>query len=103
MEVVFLRCNDDDDDDDDNNNNNNIIITFLTSQQFSWFSEESRFTDQVLFIHCSAKNFLTIGYVVIITALCIIMYTAGRLFSNFQRSCNLFGIILVVDNTSGIM
>jgi len=48
--------------------------TFFTSQQFSWFSEESRFTDQALFIHCSAKNFVTIGHVVIITVLCIIIY-----------------------------
>jgi hypothetical protein len=44
---------------------------------------------------------LTIRHVLIITAFCIRLYRAEQ--SNFKPSCNSFGIIPVVDSTSGIM
>ena len=75
--------------------------TFLTSQQFSWFSKEYGPTDQTLRIHCSAKNFLTVWHVLNITAFCIRIYRAGQRLSSFNLSCNLFRIIPVVDSTSG--
>ena len=41
--------------------------TFLTSQQFSWFSKDCGLTDQALLILCSAKNSLTIWHALGIT------------------------------------
>ena len=35
-------------------------------------------TYQALLIHCSAKNFITLLHVLIITAVCVGIYTAGR-------------------------
>jgi hypothetical protein len=60
-------------------------------------SQQSRGpTDQVLLIHCSAKNVLTIRHVISITTFFIRMYRTGRRLSSFKLSCNLFGIIPVV-------
>ena len=77
-----------------------LLYTFLTSQQFSCFSKEHRsgLTDQALLIHSSSSNFLTIRHVLSTTAFCIRMLR----LSSFKLSCNLFGIIPIVDNTSGI-
>jgi uncharacterized membrane protein len=44
-----------------------LSSTFLTSQQFSWFSKEYG-------SHCSAKSFLTLRHVLSITAFCIRVY-----------------------------
>jgi hypothetical protein len=45
--------------------------TFLTSQQFCWFSKQYGLTDQALLIHRSAQNFLILPHVLSITAFCI--------------------------------
>jgi hypothetical protein len=55
--------------------------------------------DQALLIHCLARNFLTVQYVLSINAFCDIIYRAGRRLSSFKLSCNLFGIIPAVDST----
>jgi hypothetical protein len=61
-------------------------------------SEKSKvLTDQAL-IHCSAKNFLTIRHVLSITAVCITLYKAGSRLSSFKLSCNLLGIIPILDS-----
>ena len=69
----------------------------------SSFTGSLKSTDQALLIHCSAKNLLTIWHVLSITAFCITIYRAGWRLSNFKLSCNLFDIILIVYNTSGIV
>ena len=74
--------------------------SFLTSQQFSWFSNKVRVS---LLIHRSAKIFLTRGHVLNITAFCITIYRAGRKLSSVKLLYNLFGIIPTVDRTGGIM
>ena len=63
-------------------NNNNNKSTFLTSQQFSWFSKSMVLTEQVLLIHCSAKKCLIIRHVFSFTAFCTGMYRAGRKLSS---------------------
>jgi hypothetical protein len=73
------------------------LYTFLTSQQFSRFSQQYGPTDQAFLIHCCAKNVLTIRHVLRITALCIRVYRAGRRLSGFKLSCDLFGIASVVE------
>ena len=61
------------------------------------------FSDQALLIHCSAKNFLSVQYVLNITSFCIRIYTAGRKLCSFELLCNLFRITPVVDSTNVIM
>ena len=64
--------------------------------------ESTGLTDQVLFIQCSGRNFLTIQHVLNITAFCIRIYGAGRRSNSFEVSHKLFGIIPIVDSTIGI-
>ena len=49
------------------------------------------------------KHFLTARHVLSITASCIRIYTAGWRSSSFKISCNLLGIIPVVDSAGGIL
>jgi hypothetical protein len=60
-------------------------------------------TDQALLINCPAKNFLTIQYVLSITAFCITIYKAGWRLSSFKLACKPLGITPVVDSTNGII
>ena len=60
-------------------------------------------THQTLHIHRSAKNLLTIRHALSITALCIIIYRAGRRSGSFRLSCSLSVIIPSVDCTNGII
>ena len=57
---------------------------------------------QSLLIHCSAKNFLTIRHILSIPAFCISIYRSGQRLSSVELSCILFGIIHIVESTSGI-
>ena len=57
--------------------------------------ESMGLADQALVIHCSSKNFLTIRHILSITAVSIRIHTPSR----GLISCNLFGIIPVVDST----
>jgi hypothetical protein len=59
--------------------------------------------DQVLFIHSTAKKFLTIRHVLGTTAFCVRIYRARWRLSSFKIPCNLFGIIVVVGCTNGII
>jgi hypothetical protein len=61
------------------------------------------FTDQELLIHCSAKYFLTIQYVLSITVFCIRIYRPEQRLSSFKLLCNLFVITPIVDSTNGII
>jgi hypothetical protein len=45
--------------------------------------------DQALLIHCSAKNFLTVWYVLSITAFCFGIYRAWWRLISFKLPCNL--------------
>ena len=78
-------------------NNSNNKTTFLTSQQFSWFSTECVSNAQALLVHCSAKTFQTVWRVLNITASCIRIYSAGRRLSSFNLPRNLLRITPVVD------
>ena len=78
-------------------NNNNNKSTFLTSQQFSWFSTECVPNAQALLVHCSAKNVLAVWCVLNISACCIRIYSAGRRLRSFVLPYNLLGIIPVVN------
>jgi hypothetical protein len=60
-------------------------------------------TDQALLIHCPAKDFLAIQYVLSITAFCITIYKAGWRLSSFKLACKLLGIAPIVDSTNGII
>jgi hypothetical protein len=60
--------------------------TFLTLQQFSWFSNQYTLTDQALLIHRSAKYFQTRPTVSVlsITDFCIRIYRTGQRLSSFK-------------------
>jgi hypothetical protein len=60
-------------------------------------------TNQALPIHSSAKTLMTTRLLLSITAFCIRIYKAERRLCSFKLSCNSFGVIPVMDSTSGIM
>jgi len=58
-------------------------------------------TEQSLLIHNSAENFHIILHILNITALCIRIYRPGWRLCNYKLSCNILGIMLTADVTSG--
>jgi len=85
-----------------------IIIIIIIITHFPYFiavsgSEMSMVpTDQILLIHCSTKNVLTVHRALSITNFCIRICRPGRRLSSFKLSCNLFEIIHIVGGSNGI-
>jgi hypothetical protein len=71
----------------------------------SWAGSEKStgLTDQALRIRSSAYCLLIKLQVLSVYTFCIGKYREGRSLNVFQLSCNLFGIIPVMDSTNGVI
>ena len=83
-----------------------LLSWHLTKCELNWScsvgsQNSSGLTWQILFICCSVRNFLTIWYVLSMSAFCVRLYRAVWKLSRFDVLCKLFGIILVEYSTNG--
>ena len=83
-----------------------LLSWHLTKCELNWScsvgsQNSSGLTYQILFICCSVRNFLTIWYVLSMSAFCVRLYRAVWKLSRFDVLCKLFGIILVEYSTNG--